>query len=149
MARHAVGELAPAELPFFTATSDAYFQDPHRALTGGRRTDDVLGSGFDVVVTLISPVALAVAAAVYEKLTEEVGGTVVRGGKRLGQRLWRRLRRRAPEPGPPPRISRPLTAEQRAALRAVAQARARALGLPEEKVQLLVGAILDGVDRDD
>jgi hypothetical protein len=151
LARRAVAEVAPDELPFFAATSDAYFRDPHGALTGGRRPTETLGSGFDIVVALASPVALAVATSVYQALTDKAGEAVVRGGGRLARRLWARLRRRDAQapPAPDPAIIRALTPDQRARLRRVAEERARALDLTEDKVQLLVSAIMDGLDGDE
>jgi hypothetical protein len=142
LARHAVGSVAPEELAFFAATSESYFRDPDHALADRHRSDQVLGSGFDIVVTLISPVALAVAAGVYQLLTEKAGEAVAR----KGLRLLGRLRRNGKEAEARP-VSLPLTDEQRVEVRRVAEERARALGLTEDQVRLLVGAILDGLDR--
>jgi len=142
LARHAVRDIAPDELPFFAAASESYFRDPDHALADRRRTDQVLGSGFDIVVTLISPVALAVAAGVYQQLTEKAGEAVAR----KGLRLIARIRRSAKESEATP-VSLPLTDEQRVEVRRVAEERARALGLDDDQVRLLVGAIMDGLDQ--
>lgn len=144
LARHVVDTMAPEELAFFAAASDSYFRDSAHALADRRRSDEVLGSGFEVAVTLITPVALAVAAAIYQQLTDKAGAAVAR----RGLRLIARIRRRGNETKPPAAVA-PLTEEQRAEVRRIAEERARALGLPEDRVQLLVGAILDGLDQDE
>ncbi len=142
LARLAVSSVAPDELPFFAATSESYFRDPDHALADRHRSDQVLGSGFDIVVTLISPVALAVAAGVYQLLTEKAGEALAR----KGLRLLGRLRRNGKE-SETRSVSLPLTDEQRVEVRRVAEERARALGLTEDQVRLLVGAILAGLDQ--
>ncbi|WP_216207261.1 hypothetical protein [Amycolatopsis aidingensis] len=142
IARPAVAAVAPQELPLFSATCAAYLRDPERALAGRRRRDETLGSGIETIVELVSPIALAVATAVYQQLIDRAGEAVTRGTGRL----FARLRRKAIDTSRPvPRT--PLSAEQRADLREVAEARARALGLADEQVQLLVGAIMDGLQR--
>ncbi|MGJ7907897.1 hypothetical protein ACOQFL_15615 [Actinopolyspora sp. H202] len=158
-ARRVVESLAPEELPAFAATSEAFLRDPDRVTAVRRRGDEALGSGIDTVVALLSPAALAVAAAVYDQLVGRAGDAVVRGGDRVLSRLRARFRRRAElesEDGAAAEESTveslpagPLTEEQRARVREVAEARARALGLAEDRVRLLVGAIMDSLDRDE
>ncbi|MCP3801358.1 hypothetical protein NLX83_19025 [Allokutzneria sp. A3M-2-11 16] len=87
LARGVVEACAPEELPFFAAASAAYFRDPRRALAGRKRSDEVLGSGLDTAVALLSPVALAVAAAVYEagaRDEDDVRAVVARRAAELG-----------------------------------------------------------------
>jgi Zn-dependent protease with chaperone function len=110
--------MAPAELAFFAAASDAYFRDPDHALATRKRSDELLGSGFDVVVTLVTPVALAVAGAVYQQLTEKAGEVVVKRGRRLLSRL---LRRRRDVASGTQAIPLPLSESQRAEVRATAE----------------------------
>ncbi|WP_139235276.1 hypothetical protein [Actinopolyspora lacussalsi] len=163
-ARRVVESLAPEELPFFAAASEEFLRDPERATAIRRRGDEALGSGIDTVVALLSPAALAVAAAVYDQLVDRSGDAVVRGGDRLLSRIRARFRRRAEvenddgsetegsttEPvTAEPVTAGPLTDEQRERVREVAEARARALGLSEDRVRLLVGAIVDSLDRTD
>ncbi|WP_143013160.1 hypothetical protein [Actinopolyspora mzabensis] len=173
-ARRVVESLAPEELSFFEAASEEFLRDPERATAVRRRGDEALGSGIDTVVALLSPAALAVAAAVYDQLVGRAGDAVVRGGDRVLSRLRARFRRRAEvehEDGDAAEGSTtepvtaesataesataeslpagPLTDEQRARVREVAEARARALGLAEDRVRLLVGAIMDSLDRAD
>ncbi|SDP74591.1 hypothetical protein SAMN04487905_10874 [Actinopolyspora xinjiangensis] len=163
-ARRVVESLAPEELPAFAATSEAFLRDPERLLAGRRCGDEALGSGIDTVVALLSPAALAVAAAVYDQLVDRAGDAVVRGGDRVLSRLRARFRRRSavegdedsatePETAEPETAGSlttgPLTDEQRERVREVAEARARALGLTEDRVRLLVGAIVDSLDRED
>lgn len=145
LARRAVTATAPEELPFFAAASDTYFRDPDHLQAKRKRSDEALGSGFDLVVTLLSPVALAVAGAVYQSLTDKAGQAVVRRGGRLVSRLFRRRRGDAPAPQP---IVLPLTESQRAEVRRVAEQRARDLGLADDQVRLLVDAIGEGLGDD-
>ena len=63
LARSAVEQVAPEELPLFRATSEAYFADPS-SLEPGRSRDDMLGFGVDAALVLVSPVALQVAKEV-------------------------------------------------------------------------------------
>ncbi|MDP9643228.1 hypothetical protein J2S53_003173 [Actinopolyspora lacussalsi] len=168
-ARRVVESLAPEELPFFEAASEEFLRDPERATAIRRRGDEALGSGIDTVVALLSPAALAVAAAIYDQLVDRAGDAVVRGGDRVLSRIRARFRRRAEvesddgtvaegsttEPATAESLTAesltagPLTDEQRERVREVAEARARALGLSEDRVRLLVGAIVDSLDRTD
>jgi hypothetical protein len=77
LARRAVAETAPAELPLFRATSRAYFEDPDRALARRAGTDDVLGFGPAAAALLLTPVALDVARRVVGFVLDHVRATAV------------------------------------------------------------------------
>ncbi|MFB9902927.1 hypothetical protein [Allokutzneria oryzae] len=148
LARDVVAARAPEELPFFAATSAAYFRDPRRALAGRTRSDEVLGSGLDTAVALLSPVALAVATAVYETLTQKTGELVVERGGRLLGRLGRKLRRKKQEP---PLVEAPaeLSDEEIGQVRAAVEKRGAALGLSPDQVELLADAVVFSLRRTD
>jgi hypothetical protein len=98
LAREIVAELAPGELSVFDPVSQAFLRDPHSVLTGRGRPGAVLGSGIDVVVLVLSPVALALASAVRDYLLGKVGEVTVKRATRWARRL---RRKRDPEVIPP------------------------------------------------
>ncbi|MEC3976972.1 hypothetical protein [Amycolatopsis sp. H20-H5] len=131
-ARKVVASLAPEELPLFDPVSQAYLRDPRKVLGDRGRPGAVLGSGIDVTIAVLSPVALAVATAVGQQLVDKASGAVVKGGTRLLGRL-----RGKNKPGERTRITRIQLDE----LRELAVERARELGLPDEEARK-VGDIL-------
>lgn len=79
VARGVVAAVAPDELALFEPVSRAYLRDPERVPARRGRPGEVLGSGIDVAVELVSPVALAVADATYDRLVGEAGEAAVGG----------------------------------------------------------------------
>ncbi|GIM89856.1 hypothetical protein [Paractinoplanes toevensis] len=98
--RDIVAELAPAELSVFEAVSAAFLRDPKRVLSRRSGPGVVLGSGIDVVVLTVSPVALAVATAVYQQLVDKTAESTVKHAVRMVNRL-----RRGKQPEPLPEIT--------------------------------------------
>jgi hypothetical protein len=90
--RDLVTELAPDELAVFDAVSAAFLRNPRRVLTGRSRPDAVLGSGIDTVILVVSPVALAVATAVYQQLVDETAKATVKQAMKVAERLGRAKR---------------------------------------------------------
>jgi hypothetical protein len=66
LARGAVSDVAPQELPLFRSTSRAYFDDPRRVRGEPASADDMLGFGAELgaAVVFVTPVALEVARSV-------------------------------------------------------------------------------------
>jgi hypothetical protein len=66
LARGAVTDVAPQELPLFRSTSQAYFEDPRRVRGEPASADDMLGFGAELgaAVVFVTPVALEVARSV-------------------------------------------------------------------------------------
>lgn len=135
-----VEQVAPEELPVFEETASEYFADPD-AVLNPRRRDEAVGFGLDAV--LATPLVLAVVTHVLQYLgsvvVEAIDGEVRPWLVRVVRRLLRR--KDAPEVvtrGPVPR----LTPEQVMAVRDVARARARALGVQDEQADLLADAIV-------
>jgi len=148
-ARRVVAVVAPDELAAFAAVAEAYGRDPDSALAGRRRSDEVLGSGLDAVVTLVSPVALAVVSSVYRHLLDRAGEELYRRGERGLGRIWQRIRRRPEQEAGPDSAVPPFDRRQLEKVREVATARAQALGLPEGQVDLLVVALVASLDGEE
>jgi hypothetical protein len=97
LARGLVAEVAPDELPVFEVVSAGYAQDPARVLGRGDCPGSVLGSGFDTVVLLVTPAALAVATAVYQHLMERASEFTVNSVIRVARKRWGSWQKK-PEP---------------------------------------------------
>ena len=141
LARSAVEQVAPEELPLFRATSEAYFADPS-SLEQGRSRDDMLGFGVDAALVLVSPVALQVAKEVIgfvvaqfrEAAAEEGEGAI----KRLVARLVHRDEDEEKDDVPVPE----LTDEQLEQVRTLALEKARSLRLSDTKATLLADSLV-------
>ena len=151
LARSAVAEAAPEELPLFRATSQAYFDDPE-ALKRQGSGDQMLGFGVEAALVLVTPVALSVARDVLNFVVELVRGQAREHGKDLIDRLADRLVNRDGKPeapaGPPPvpaaTESPPagLTDEQLEQVRTLALEKAEQLKLSPEKAALLADSLV-------
>jgi hypothetical protein len=64
VARDLVSQIAPQELPLFSAASAAYYENPEAALKNIRSRDDFLGFGVDSLGALLTPVVLVVLSEV-------------------------------------------------------------------------------------
>jgi hypothetical protein len=95
VARSVVAKLAPDESPLVDVVGQAYLRDPKKVLDQGGRRAPGLGSGIDTVVAMLTPVALAVGASVYQHLVDKAGGAVVDGGGKLLRKVFRRDRAEA------------------------------------------------------
>jgi hypothetical protein len=73
LARAAVAEAAPQELPLFAVTAEAYFERPHAVDAAPDDPDDLLGFGGAADLTMLTPVALAAASAVIQFIIAEAG----------------------------------------------------------------------------
>ncbi|MCP2256419.1 hypothetical protein LX15_000102 [Streptoalloteichus tenebrarius] len=143
LARAVVEKVAPEELPFFAATCEAYFSGRRSA----RNREDVLGFGLGEVVTLVGPVALALATSTVHHLAGEAGRSVAARGLSAFRR-WRR--RRSAEPPREEVAELPeLSPAQEAELRVVLERRARELGVEPERVDEVVTALLSAFKRDE
>jgi hypothetical protein len=147
LARSAVSQAAPEELPLFRATSEAYFENPD-ALRAERSGDDMLGFGVDQALILLTPVALAVSREVLTFLVGQLRAQAHEHGKEAIDRLVARLLRRGAKPtsetpaaeaeAEPPE----LTEEQLEEVRAIALEKARQLKLAPEKAELLADSLV-------
>ncbi|MFC4063678.1 hypothetical protein [Actinoplanes subglobosus] len=99
LARGLVAEISPAELPVFELVRAGFEEDPARMLGRGDRPGSVLGSGFETVLLVVTPVALAVAVAVQQQLIDRAAGFTVDAVIRAAKKGWR-SRRGSPQPSP-------------------------------------------------
>jgi hypothetical protein len=132
IAKRVVTRLAPEELIFFDAASEAFRRNGQKVRPGG----DPLGFGLTEVVALVTPVALAVSAAVVDDLVGRTATAAVDRGRRGVKWLRGTLSPELPEL--PVRFE-PHELER---IRALARAKALALGLPEDQTELLVDALI-------
>ena len=95
VARGVVAQVAPEEMPMFTALTRAYFADPERALSGDHSGDGYLGFGVDEAVTVVTP-------AVLDAVGVMVGCIVLQMMQRVAPNLVpKTLRRTLGIAGPP------------------------------------------------
>jgi hypothetical protein len=139
VARDVVAATAPEELPLVRPMADEYFRGGRGPARSG---DDLLGSGLETVVVLLTPVVFPVVAAVLDALTERVAEVAVTRGENGARRVLRAVLRR----GTPAELAaagdpRPLTAEQLDTVRAIAYEKACQLGLEPPKAELLADAV--------
>ncbi|MEH1058163.1 hypothetical protein V6U89_23510 [Micromonospora sp. CPCC 206171] len=130
LARTVVARLAPEELPAFEVLAAPYLTGVDTSTDGGRLEFGVL----DAVAT-VTPVVTLVCATVTGALLRGAEGELEQLGGRATRGLFGALRRR---PAPPPAE---LSREQLARVRAVASARATALGAEPA----LAAAVADAV----
>lgn len=148
IARVVVSRVAPEELVFFDAASEAYFRD--RGRREARTGRDPLGFGVTEVVTLVTPVALAVSAAVADELLGRTASAVVDRGAR-GLRWLRGKAGRAERDDAPAQLPPAREFDQRdlKRIRDLARQKAQALGLPDEQVELFVDALIGSLAAPD
>jgi hypothetical protein len=152
LARSAVAQAAPEELPLFRATSEAYFENPD-ALEAQRSKDEMLGFGVGDALVLLTPVALAVSRDVLSFVLEQLRSQAREHGKEAIDRLVSRLLDRDEKPAPeapggeaeaPAGDAEPpdLTDEQLEEVRALAVEKARQLKLAPDKAELLADSLV-------
>lgn len=144
VARDLVSQVAPEEMPLFRATSEAYFKDPQRVLKEHTSKDDMLGFGTGEVLSLVTPVAVAVSMEVVRFVTEEVrksfqaeSSAVIAALVKSLFRKYRPILEREARP-----TASPLTSEQLREIHAIAFMKARQLRLPEARAKTLADALI-------
>ena len=158
LARRAVADVAPQELPIFGPTSRAYFEDPKRAAGQPSTAEDMLGFGAEVglALTYLTPAALEVARSVAAYLSGEVIGALK---EEAGPRIRALVRRLLGEGSPAEGAVTPktdseteeaaelLTREQLGRVREVALETARRLRLSDDRSTTLADAIVGSLTR--
>ncbi|HEY4189374.1 MAG TPA: hypothetical protein VGM28_03055, partial [Candidatus Limnocylindrales bacterium] len=88
LARSAVQDAAPEELPLFGPTSEAYF-DPRRGTPAGANSDEMLGFGVDAAAAMVfvTPVALEAARSAVNFLVVELQAAFKEEAKPMIQAL--------------------------------------------------------------
>jgi hypothetical protein len=151
LARDAVAQMAPEELPLFRATSEAYLEGDGAFERGKGSGDDALGFGAGDTLVLVTPIALSVAREVLDFVVDEVRARAREAGKeaidKLADRLLRKGEHRQQDGGatstlPAAPETPSLTAEQLRQVRALAVEKAQQLALPPEKASLLADSLV-------
>ena len=141
LAREAVSQGAPHELPLFRVTSRRYLENPE-AVTGNAGRDEMLGFGVETVASL-TPFALAVAGPVVSFLFEQVKAVAMEESEGAVRDMVRKLFKRFRTGDEPPEaVPPPLTGEQLSQVHAVALNQARQLNLPEAQADLLADSMV-------
>jgi hypothetical protein len=150
LARDAVAQTAPEELPLFRATSEAYLKDDGSLQHTGSG-EDMLGFGVGEALVLVTPVALAVAREVLNFVVDEVRTRARDAGSEAIDKLADRLLRKGEHAAQGGGSTSPataaadvpgLTAEQLRQVRALAVEKAQQFALPPEKVTLLADSLV-------
>ncbi|SAL14594.1 hypothetical protein AWB74_00386 [Caballeronia arvi] len=68
ISRHVLTQIAPQELPLFTAASAAWFADPAAAMKASKNRDAALGFGADAFSILFTPLVLQVVSEIMPML---------------------------------------------------------------------------------
>ncbi|MFD9701405.1 hypothetical protein [Lentzea sp. NPDC059081] len=137
-ARAIVIAVSPDELAVFEHMGEAYLKNPGRFPSRRDRPGQVLGSGIDIVIGMVSPVALALATAAYNRLVDSTADAAVDAGGKL----WKRLRR----PSPP---VAEYTDERLADLHRSTREEAIRLELSEEQATAVADALIEHLRRGD
>ena len=139
VSRELVSRLAHEELPLFPAMLKTFRSRPS-VLGAGESRDEALGFGVDGVVTVITPVVLAVVLDVVKHLAGELGDSMVKDSWKATRVAVRRVfgRDRECAIGDVPMLSAP----QLERVRRLAFAKARELNLSETRASLLADAII-------
>jgi hypothetical protein len=160
LARSAVQDAAPEELPLFAPTSEAYF-DPRRGTPAGAKSDEMLGFGVDAAAAMVfvTPVALEAARSVVSYLVTELQVALKDESKPMIQALVHRLAHLRDKPGattdakpadakaagPEPAEPAAFTEEQLQEVHKVALRTAERMGLEHAKAAVVADAIVGDV----
>jgi hypothetical protein len=143
LARVAVTQAAPEELPLFRPISEAYAKDPGSLEQDGSG-DQMLGFGVEMAAVLVTPVALRVSRDVLDFVVEHVRGRVrTEGAAAIDGVIDRVLRRKeGGAPAAAPEDDLGLTGEQLEHVHALALEKAQLLKLPPATAELLADALV-------
>jgi len=115
LARAAVSELAPGELPMFGAAADAFDARAYRR----SQADTTLGFGVGDAAAFLSPVVLLAASKAVEYALSQVESAATAAAHGLLKRAWVKLMRRLGYGAKPSATIPALSTEQLARARAV------------------------------
>ncbi|RLK55077.1 hypothetical protein [Actinokineospora cianjurensis] len=130
-ARAVVAEVAPDEAVVVDVVGQEFLRDPDRLLARDGGRPPLLGSGIGTVVTMVTPVALAVGASVYQHLLDKAGESLAKGTVQLVRKVFRRDQDAAAE------------------VRRVVVDRALELGRSQEEADRIADVVIAELDRDD
>jgi hypothetical protein len=141
VARGVVTELANKELADFDETAEEYWHNPRRVRDLYRDGDDVLGFG-GLDAAIITPAALYITTEVMRFLLESAKGGL---GTLIGD-FFKEMIGRSPKKNSDAREARSpmrqFTPEQLDQAHKVGRKAAKELGLPDNKTELVVNAVI-------
>ena len=138
IARQAVAEVSPAELPIFSATAARYRADPQGTLAASPVGDRALGFGIEAAVVLVTPYALELVKRIFKRLSEKVGDSA---GDSLADRITSHFGGK-PDAAAAPAHPEPLTPEQLALISETTRAEAADLALAPAESERLADAVV-------
>jgi hypothetical protein len=141
LARLAIEQAAPDEALTFDEVAREYFADPAGTLAPERADEPV---GFGLELTLLTPIALALAQFVVKVLADLLSSSIKEAAEPSLTSLLRRILRMHSEESETG--SATLTLEQRNHVFTVARREAERLGLPGERATLLGLAMVGALD---
>lgn len=138
LARTAVAQVSPAELPLFRATAARYRDDPDGTLAPRSAGGDTLGFGASAAVVLITPFALELVKRVFVRIADKLGESAADSlAGRVSAWFTGKADRPPGEPDP-----EPLTREQLALVAETTRAEAAELELPPAEQERLADAVV-------
>jgi hypothetical protein len=142
LTRDVVGFLRPEELLLVDPLASVAAAGTRNGLRAGKRHDEALGVGLSEVVALVTPAVVVAVTAAVNQAAGDMGQLAARGGEKSVTRFFGRLFRRGHDAGQKDGAEvAKLTIEQMAAVHRLAFARARKLGLSEDKAILLADSL--------
>lgn len=137
LARQAVAEVSPAELPIFAATAERFRADPQGTLQPATRVGP-LGFGVESAVVLVTPFALDLVKRLFSRLSEKLGDSAADSlaGRIVG---WFGGK---PDDAEEAKEPEPLTAEQLALIADTTRTEAASLALAPAESERLADAIV-------
>lgn len=139
IARNLVVKVVPQEVPLFRATSQAFFENPQKVLEKQKSEDVALGFGLEAGSIFLTPAVLAIVTQVITFIAGEIKDAVK---KEVGSSIAHYIKKLIHPDPERTQTPAPLSIEQLRRVRQLAMDKARQLNVPEEKVQLLVSALL-------
>ena len=136
LARRAVADVSPAELPIFAATAARYRADPQG--TTAPPTPKVLGFGVETAVVLVTPYALELVKRLFSRLSEKLGDSAADS---IAGRITAWFGHK-PEAAAEEKEPEPLTAEQLALIAETTRTEAASLTLAPAESERLADAIV-------
>jgi hypothetical protein len=142
-AHEVITEIAPRELPLFHITSKTYLENLDEGLKQRKPTDTMLGFGLDTAITFLTPVVLALTTEVVKFLAEKAKESIKEASAELITKFVKEMFKRIPsteerDQETPLALSR----EELVELRQLMLETAKPLGLPNDKMELLVNALV-------
>lgn len=142
LARDTIREVAPEELLLFRANSQAFFENPERALQGERSGDELLGFGTGVEVAFLTPIVLAVATEVVKFVVAEIAQSSKQESAQLIQNRVKQVFKKLQSADAGTPTSSPLTPTQLAHIRQIAYESASRLNVSANQADLLADSLV-------